>query len=134
MSTLPRKLAANRKWRKANPEKARAIGEAWRRANRESAWGSSLKSRFNMTVEVYARIFLEQGGLCKICKNPETHTLKGKVVRLAVDHNHACCPEKGRSCGKCIRGLLCHACNTSLGGFKDDPTLLRAAADYLEGP
>jgi hypothetical protein len=28
-----------------------------------------------------------------------------------VDHDHACCQKKNRSCGKCIRGLLCHTCN-----------------------
>jgi hypothetical protein len=31
-----------------------------------------------------------------------------------------------------VRALLCHHCNVSLGRFKDDPALLRAAADYLE--
>jgi hypothetical protein len=27
--------------------------------------------------------------------------------------------------------LLCHTCNIGLGGFKDDPALLRAAIRYL---
>jgi hypothetical protein len=35
-------------------------------------------------------------------------------------------------CGKCIRGLLCVNCNLALGQLKDDPALLRKAADYLE--
>ena len=37
-----------------------------------------------------------------------------------------------RSCGKCIRGLLCKSCNHALGYMKDNPDVLRAAADYVE--
>jgi hypothetical protein len=48
-----------------------------------------------------------------------------------VDHDHACCPGT-RSCGKCIRGMLCNRCNTGLGMFLDDPNRLRHAASYLE--
>jgi hypothetical protein len=29
-------------------------------------------------------------------------------------------------------GLLCDRCNLSIGKFEDNPTLLRAAANYLE--
>ena len=43
--------------------------------------------------------------------------------RLVVDHYH--------STGK-VRKLLCHNCNRALGLFKDNPELMRRAADYVE--
>jgi hypothetical protein len=49
---------------------------------------------------------------------------------LAVDHNHGCCPGE-KSCGKCVRGLLCDNCNQAIGKFRDDPELLLKAAEYL---
>lgn len=47
-----------------------------------------------------------------------------------IDHDHACCP--GKSCGRCVRGLLCVNCNTALGQARDDPSLLRRLAAYLD--
>ena len=56
---------------------------------------------------------------CEICGKPEEE--EGK--RLALDHCHKT---------NKLRGRLCGDCNTTLGKFKDDPMLLRKAADYLE--
>lgn len=48
------------------------------------------------------------------------------VLGLLVDH----CHKHGH-----VRGLLCRACNTTLGFVKDNPATLRRLADYLErGP
>jgi hypothetical protein len=49
-----------------------------------------------------------------------------------IDHDHDCCNQRNGSCGRCVRGMLCQNCNTGVARFKDNPDLLRAAADYLE--
>lgn len=90
--------------------------------------------RFGITLEQFNEILEQQGGLCAICKK-----LPGKdrswtgepVSRLSVDHDHTCCLGK-RSCGKCVRGLLCKSCNTALGLLGDDVEGLRRALAYLE--
>jgi hypothetical protein len=66
----------------------------------------------------------EQDYKCYICSSEgfmignNNHSEK-----LAVDHDH----ETGK-----VRKLLCHNCNRALGLMKDDPELLRKAANYIE--
>lgn len=103
---------------------AREYMRAWRANNMDSAINNEYKKRYGITLEDYNRMYEEQNGACDICKQPETrvdHRTK-KVSRLAVDHNH--------TTGK-VRSLLCHNCNVSLGGFKDDQNLLWKAIEYL---
>lgn len=76
----------------------------------------------------YREILEAQNGLCAICQRPQTG--RRKTV-LCVDHDHACCPG-AKSCGRCVRGLLCGLCNTGIGHLRDSLTLLRAAVNYLE--
>ncbi len=83
--------------------------------------------RFNLTPLEWDELFAAQGSRCAICQTdvPTGHGWH-------VDHDHACCSEAGRSCGRCVRAILCSECNTGLGKFRDNPALLRAAALYLE--
>lgn len=81
--------------------------------------------RYKITSAEYREILARQGGGCAIC-----HRV---TYVICVDHDHSCCPERKKSCGKCVRGLLCPDCNGALGLMADDPQRLRNAADYLEG-
>lgn len=84
------------------------------------------KSRYGITLDEKDAMLAAQGGVCACCGTDEP---KGRG--WATDHNHACCPGI-RSCGKCIRGVICSRCNMALGQFDDDPEKLRSAIAYLE--
>lgn len=98
-----------------------------------SVVNGTLMSKYSISIEQYESMLSDQGNTCAICDGKETRidNRYGATARLAVDHDHACCPGD-TSCGKCIRGLLCHSCNTAIGKLKDDPAILRKAANYLE--
>ena len=66
----------------------------------------------------YQRLLDEQGGLCATCQR-ECAT----GSRLSVDHDHLT---------GAVRGLLCRTCNSGIGLLKDDPTIMRRAAKYIE--
>ena len=53
--------------------------------------------------------------------------------RYHIDHDHACCPGNKRSCGRCVRGVLCGQCNQALGMMRDRIDLLEKAIEYLNG-
>jgi DNA-binding CsgD family transcriptional regulator len=95
---------------------------------RAQADGHLLRS-FGVTPERYEALSARQNDACAICGKTEAD---GSGRRLAIDHDHACCPGR-RTCGKCIRGLLCTACNLHV-----DKPWFRAERgpivdDYLEG-
>jgi hypothetical protein len=62
------------------------------------------------TQELFDLLLDAQQNACGMCHEPFK---EGQLIH--VDHNHACCRGKNRSCGQCIRGLLCHTCNIALG-------------------
>ncbi|MBV9125670.1 MAG: endonuclease VII domain-containing protein [Planctomycetes bacterium] len=91
--------------------------------NPRARFEAHLKTKYGLSLERYDEILAEQGGVCLICRKAPVG--KRRNERLSVDHNH----ETGK-----VRGILCHQCNAGLGWFRDDPKLLRSAAEYLEKP
>lgn len=78
---------------------------------------NQLKRKYGITIEEYDGILEAQEHGCAICGGTN---VDGR--RLHVDHDHI----TGR-----VRGLLCFACNSALGQFKDDPVRLSQAITYL---
>lgn len=54
----------------------------------------------------------------------------GSMSRLTLDHDHNCCPT-GSSCSNCVRGILCHKCNTAAGLLDDDIDKMMSLASYI---
>jgi len=100
------------------------IGKEYRPSG---SWRKQNLRRVGMTPQRYDQMLAEQGGVCKVCKQPETRkrpwSKNGEINPLAVDHDH----KTGEA-----RALLCSHCNTSLGKLGEDPERIRALADYAE--
>jgi len=95
----------------ANPERQRRV---------------QIKHRYGLSADEYLKLLDEQDGACGICG-----ALAKSAFELGVDHDHRCCPGQ-KSCGACVRGLLCDPCNSAIGLLRDSPEVLRLAAGYLE--
>lgn len=89
--------------------------------------GQAYRRRYGMTLAERDAMLAVQGGGCAICQTTEP----GGRGDWCTDHDHACCPTKSKSCGKCIRGILCFSCNVMLGCAKDNPMTLATAVEYL---
>ena len=71
--------------------------------------------RFGLTPQEYLEIMNSDCAICGL-------GLKDGVT-MGLDHDHTT---------NKIRDPLCRVCNSGLGFFKDDPDLMRRAADYIE--
>ena len=85
---------------------------------KEKHRNSTLKRRYDLSLDEYNKLLQEQNKCCAICGTSNEQITK----RMHVDHNH--------DTGK-VRGLLCDKCNRGLGFFNDDATQLRKALEYL---
>lgn len=117
----------------ADPERRRKKAERMRAARAADPELARLKFRawsYGLTVG-HLRELLAGG--CDVC---------GTTERLHVDHDHRCCPpgRSPRSCGRCVRGVLCNGCNTAMGLLGESEQRVLALLDHLrrrpaaEGP
>jgi len=83
-------------------------------------------SSYGLTQEQFDRLLDAQQHTCGMCHEQFE---EGQLIH--VGHDHACCRAKNRSCGECIRGLLCHICNIALGHIERRYAMARA---YLDSP
>ncbi len=77
------------------------------------------QAKYGVSCEDYKNLMEKANNSCEICGTTECATGNG----LAIDHCH--------STGK-VRGILCQACNTALGSFRDDPDLIQRAINYIK--
>lgn len=73
-----------------------------------------LQSKYSISIGDLNKMKEDQEGLCAIC---------GIETNLFVDHCH--------TTGK-VRSLLCHFCNTAIGLFREDVTIMKEAIKYIE--
>lgn len=102
--------AWHRKWRKENAEHVKKWNKDNYTKNPLRQISATIKYKYGITYEDYERMLAEQGGCCAICGSSDS----GGRGRFHIDHDHSCCPTQ-KTCGKCLRGLLCSTCNTRLG-------------------
>lgn len=92
-------------------------------SGRRKGW--HLKGQYNRDIDWYMKTLDEQGGGCAVCGvKPDPNRF------FSVDHDHSCCSGT-RSCGGCVRGLLCMRCNLEVG-FIERKDWLERAQSYLE--
>lgn len=99
--------------------------------NIEFARHRSVVYKYGIPFEKYQEMFESQGGKCAICNRHRDEFQKN----FAVDHDHSCCKTtrgNPRTCGRCVRALLCVNCNQGLGCFRDDKESLSSAINYLQ--
>lgn len=117
--------------RRVDPEKAEADRASKRKykaglseeVKKQRARDETIRS-YGVSPEWYDVKLAEQGGVCAICKLPESYRdgWSGDIKLLSIDHDH----DTGN-----VRGLLCQKCNVALGNMGDDPERVRNLARYL---
>jgi hypothetical protein len=97
----------------------------WIKANPEKEQANKLWSKYRLRPDDLLNILESQDNSCALCDLEF-----GESTVTHIDHDHACCPGP-RSCGECVRGVLCARCNLALGAFESLD--LDRVRDYLHG-
>lgn len=130
-------------------EKPRCVDEVERKTRRKASFDRYAENNpealklayrkhhlktYGLTQDSFEWLLTSQNFECYLCKNAETriHHRTGKVTNLSIDHDHRCCQEKTKSCGECIRHLLCASCNLLVGMAEAKPAHAWRFADYID--
>lgn len=107
----------DKEYRRKNKDKIKRTKRRYHSSDmgRYNSFLSKLSNRFGIGETLYREIMDSQRGCCVICQC--------SLDEPCIDHNH--------KTGK-VRGLLCSLCNSGLGYFKDNPSLLYYALEYLK--
>ena len=106
------------------PLKNKYASDARKAKPRGSRSSEATKYKYGITDDGLDALRVQQNDRCAMCSNV---FIDRRSIR--VDHDHQCC-QGIKSCGKCVRGLLCHKCNIQIAIF-DNPELFKKAIDYL---
>jgi hypothetical protein len=88
-----------------------------------------LRRKYQITLDDYNKMREAQNNRCAICDITEAEMRDD--IYFCVDHDHKCCPAH-KSCGKCVRGLLCNPCNALVGFAKENIEVLLKTIEYLK--
>lgn len=78
-----------------------------------------LLRNYNISLEIYNKMFNDQNGCCSICKKHQSEFKRS----LCVDHNHIT--------GK-VRALLCSNCNKAIGLLNENIKALEESIKYIK--
>ena len=111
-------LAFSKKWKDSHKQECKKYQQNYNMENKSkvqiSKLRTKLKREYNLSLEDYNIMLLEQDYKCAICH---------RLLEIPyVDHDHK--TEK-------IRGLLCSNCNFLLGQAGDSEEILSNAIEYL---
>jgi hypothetical protein len=112
-----------------NREEIKALRRKERKEDPRRHRQYDMRKRFKIGYTEFDVMFEKQGKKCAGCGTTESGQESGE---WHIDHDHRCCPARGNTCGKCIRGILCRACNLTLGNAQDNIERLRGLTEYLE--
>ncbi len=102
-----------------NAEQTRLRSARWYSNNKDRSKNTRLVRKYNITLDDYNKMLLEQDGKCWTCSIKIEDT---KKKYLCVDHNHL----TGQ-----VRGLLCDPCNVALGLLKESQEIIANLSKYL---
>lgn len=118
-------------YRVENKERIDTQIKAAKEANPDKYKDQWMRNQYGISLEYYRELLKNQGGVCAICGTDNPGQRAGKPLSFCVDHDHSCCSGK-KSCGKCVRGLICTNCNFGIGSLKDSIPLLQSAIQYIQ--